>query len=309
MDDQNQGASEEVKPEVQEKLEEMKQESQTRAERSKTVDERLDKLTQAANEPESTPNSNQEAESQPKESEPEEKVALDNSKNPERTKEFIDKLKEENRLLKEKARKDAGTSVFDSLRQPQQSQAIDTSKFENLTSQQTNQIADNFIAEDGTVDINGLNKALKTANDRAQIAESEALKTREIVQQSEERQQVREAHTTYPELDPQNDKFDPNFYDLVALKLAKTGLKMTLAQAAAEVRKSYQSPAPVNLEKIKDEAVSQYKENLGRRNQGPLSTSKGEPRTVDSNPELRERTRQGDYFALDERLRKLGIIK
>lgn len=325
--DQSQGTTEEVKPEVQEKLAEMKQESQTRAERSKTVDERLEKLTQKAepeNQPEPPPSSDQkqteEVKPQPElkpqdedqsklPASEDEKTALENSKNPQRTAEYIEKLKTENQRLREERRKAAGNSVFDSLR-PIDVAGVDTSRFGNLNPQSINDITQDFIGPDG-VDVDGLNKALRFANDRVTIAETEARAARQYAQQVDERTQVEKAHSLFPELDPTDtEKFDPNFYDLVALKIAKSGMKLTLAEAANDVRKTYASSTnSVNLNKVRDEAVSQYKDNLEKRNQEPLSTSQGEPRNVEVSTELRERTRKGDAYALDERLRKLGLIK
>lgn len=315
MDDvkQSQG-TEEVKPEVQEKLAEMKQESQTLAERSKTVSERLDRLTQpqaAAVQPEPMPSSNQ----TPEETRPEPKPqAQDQEQSPlpesasDRTKEEFKKILEENRRLKEERRKSAGTSVFDSLR-PTEVPNVDMSQFGRVHPQTATPATQDFIGPDG-VDVDGLNKALRSANDRATLAEIEASHAAQRIQQLDERQQVREAHSSFPELDPVNEeKFDPNFYDLVALKIAKSGMKLGLVQAAMEVKKTYTPSNQVNLDKVRDEAISQYKQNLSKRDQQPFSTSQGESRVVETSTELRERTRKGDAYALDERLRKLGLIK
>lgn len=310
--DENQGTTESVKPEVQETLSEMRDQAQTIADRSKTVDQRLEQLTQTqevaepqGTEPEPMPSSNQTQ----TDTQDEKRVALENSKNPERTAEYIERLQEENRRLKEQRRREAGESVFDSLRAPQQP-VVDFSQFGNLNTQQASQITQNFVAPDGTVDIDGLNKALQLANDRSTLAETEARMTRERLQQFDERQQVREAHRDFPELDPSKpDSFDPNFYDLVALRIAKSGMKLTLAEAAQEVKKTYNAPSPANLDKVRDEAINQYKTSLQKRDQAPFSTSQGEPRTVETQNELREKTRKGDPFALDKRLRDLGLIK
>ncbi len=307
MDDNKQSQGTVDKPEVQEKLAEMKQESQTLAERSKTVDERLDRLTQqrAAEQPEPMPSSNQTTE----EGRPE-ALASDQPNLPDtasdRTKEQFNKLLEENRRLKEERRKQAGNSVFDALR-PNMSGSSDQSMFGNNI-QIPNPIPD-YVGQEG-VDVDGLNKALRSANDRASLAEIEAAKARQLAQQVDERQQVREAHRDFPELDPTNaEKFDPNFYDLVALKIAKSGMRLGLSQAAAEVRTTYTPSGSVNLDKVRDEAVSQFKDNQAKRDQLPLSNSQGQPRIVETSKELRERTRKGDAYALDERLRKLGLIK
>ena len=315
-------------------IEEMKQESQTLAEKSKTVDERLDNYlnpkAETDNQPEPMPSSNQ---TQTEESkplpEPSNAQETEQPKLPDsasdRTKEQFEKLLEENRRLKEERRKAAGDSVFDSLRGEPEIQPtndrFDFSQFNNLTNAQADQITKDFISPDGTVDVDGLNKALAAANDRATIAETEARMATDKVQQFLESQQVREAHKEYPELDPkQPDKFDPNFFDLVALRLAKDKLNnrgkqtLTLAEAAAQVRQSYTPQAStVNLDKVRDEAISQYKSAQDtKKSQQPLSSGQGEPRTTVSVQDLRNQTRQkGDITtnkALDERLRKAGII-
>jgi len=304
--DENQGTPEEVvRPSSEEKLAEMKQEAETLAERSKTVSERLENITtQPETPPEPMPSSNRtevvEGES------PEQQPTLpDNASD--RTKEQFEKILAENKRLKEERRKEAGTSVFDSLRTPQ-APVVDMSQFGNLNPQQTQQLTQQFVDAQGNVDIDGLNKALTSANDRAMVAETEARMARQSVQAIDERQQVREAHRDFPELDPQAESFDPNFYDLVTVKLAKSGMKMTLAEAAQAVKQTY-TPSSFNPDRIRDDAVNQYKQSLAKRDQGPLSSGAGEPRSSEPVSELREKTRRGDPFALDERLRKLGLIK
>lgn len=316
-------------------LAEMKAEAQTLAERSKTVDERLARATEAVSEtqPEPMPSSNQtqteetkptpEIARQSQESEQlmqpdslSENEALANAKNPDRTREYIEKQKAEIQQLKEELRKAAGNSVFDSLRQPEVApDPLPEFNFQNLNQAQQ-QMANNFIQEDGTVDIDGLNRALHDAQSKAQLAEIEAQRVRQRVQQLDERSQVNEAHSLYPELDPKSEKFDQNFYDLTALRLAKSGMKLTLAQAAGEVRKTYTPiiTAPINLDKVRDEAIISYKEAQDKKlSQAPLSSSQGEQRQVETPDTLRAKTRQkGDITqnsALDERLRRAGVIR
>lgn len=230
----------------------------------------------------------------------------------ERTRKQFEKLKEENRKLKEQTKStqpqpEYGTSVFDTLRpsQPPTTQAsyLNQAQIESIQSQ--------FVDGDGNVDVNGLNRALREANDRAYLSLQEVQTLQERITRMEENQQVKEAHIAFPELDPlKKDSFDPKFFNLVRDRIAVSSLQgqpITLLEAASQIREVYSSPRPVNVAKVKEEAIAEYKETQQLRNQGPVETGKGQPRqTISDIEDLRRRTRipgeQGD-MALMERIK------
>lgn len=264
----------------------------------------------------------------------------------ERTREQFNKLLEENRRLKqEKDQRKYGSSVFDEFRpgqvepQPQQvgqplgNQPVQPPFFPPYSPTQVpqqfgvlppNQVQDltkQFVDQNGNVDIAGLNQALNNANreamvarQQAQIASQQAQQATQRITTYEEDQQVREAHSKFPEIDPLNKegKFDPNMFEAVKARLLSnmySGKKETLVEAAQAIA-SLRGPAPVNTAKVEEEAVEKYKQAQQARNQGPFETSIGSAREEVSFDKAREITRKGgiDNPALDERLRRVGII-
>lgn len=307
-----------------------------------TIDDRLDAViaqsgSQSATEqpkeeaqkevqPESTPDSNSErATPEPDE----EKEALDNSKNPDRTRAYIEKLKAEKAEALAKLREketpvepqNFGTSVFDafhperSVEQPRQAPAQvyqPPQGLQYLNPGQVNAIQNNFVDAEGNVDVEGLNKALSEANRISQQATERARQAEERITRFEESQQVRELHTAFPELDPMNKgKFDPKFFEFVRDRMVRNwaeGRNLSAVDVAKDIRTVY-NPTPVqDVSKAKAEAVEQYKQTQEARRQGPIETGRGESRQTTGNlQELRARTRKGDDSALHERLKALGI--
>lgn len=271
--------------------------------------------------PEPTPSSNENQTEEASQVD-EEQIALENSKNPERTKSYIEKLKAE--LAEAKAVATAkhvdtteyGTSVFDTLRPSQE--ASQPQNYEYLNQNQIDSITQQFIDQDGTVDVNGLNKALADSNNRAQQADMRAQRAEERIARFEETQQVREAHAVHPWLDPKNPEFDANKFNLVRDRILRVqyleGKPITLLDAANDVLKATGGASPVNLDKVKNEAVAQYKEQQASRNQGPIEAGRGETRQpTQTLQEQRERTRTENVLihapTLEERLRNVGVIK
>lgn len=247
----------------------------------------------------------------------EEAEALANSKNPERTKAYIEKLKAQ---LKDKETPaplpdttDYGTSVFDSLRPsaPQVAPAAPQG-YGVLNPNQVENIAQNYIDEAGNVDVNGLNQALARSNYQAQQALAEARANREQIIRFEETQQTREAHKDFPQLDPLNKQaFDPVFFKLVKGMITEDLVsnngqqKTSLAQAAKEVSRYY-TPHTSKVQETPEQVQAREKSRV----QGPIETGKGATRQdAQSYDDLRTRTRASDPRALDQRLKNLGIIK
>lgn len=227
----------------------------------------------------------------------------------ERTRKEFEKLKESNRRLKEqleqKSTSQSYESVFDSLRpkaQPQK-QGVDVggTQYQNLSQGQAENIVNQFVDEQGNVDINGLNQALVSANQRASQAEQAARQTAEQVSRYEETRQTQEAYADYPQLDPQSQSFDTDFYDKVRDRLLRNmyeGKQTTLKQVASDIARTHKFP---NQPKQEDT------QRAARQSAGPVETGQGKGRqtTADLN-ELRERTRSATSVfnndALSERL-------
>lgn len=287
----------------------------------KSLDDRIAEATstdtagEIENQPEPMPSSEQK---QTEELPPTDEASTDEEQLPEdtseRTKKNFEKIREENRRLKEQLEQ-FGNSVFDSFR-PQQVAEVNTEAFGNLNQHQVDSIKSQFVDEDGNVDINGLNQALTQANQRAAAAEAEARKTRESLERFEESQQVREAHAVHPWLNPKDPNFDPVRFEMVRDRILRVkyyeGQPITLLEAADLVAQASGGASPVDLDKVSEEAVKKYKENQVKRQQGPIETGKGEPRDTQDFNELREKTRfenpSNDSPALEERLRNLGIL-
>ncbi len=244
----------------------------------------------------------------------------------ERTRQQFEKLKKHNQELAKKLeelqktgqKEEPVESVFDSF-----NPKVDVAEpqipnpnqdFNYLNQQQISNIANQFVDQDGNVDIDGLNQALYQANLQAKQAIEEARKAREEIARWEENRQTKEAYAKYPQLDPlQKDKFDRKFYELVRDRMVSNfsrGIKKTFREVADDIAKVYN---PVNKGKIKEEAVAEFKKRQEARKQGPIEEGKGQPPTDKATlEELRRSTREAggsiDNPALEERLRRLGII-
>lgn len=273
------------------------------------------------NQPEPTPSSDQ---TQTEGTEPnEEALALENSKNPERTKSYIDKLKrelEEARSVKPtQSSVDYGSSVFDSFRPAvnEVSESVLPQPTQFLNPNQVNSIQSQFVDQEGNVDINGLNRALNEANQTAYQAQQQAQKAQQTIERYEETQQVREAHEAFKWLDPKNKEFDPQKFELVRDRLLREkyygGKNITLFDAARTIEEAIggRSNPPMNVDQLKSEAVAQFKQaQTVKQQQGPVEQGRGESRVSEvDNQELRERTRKGDQAAIRQRLINAGIIK
>lgn len=281
------------------------------------------------NQPEPMPSSDQKQTEEVKEPEPapdqssEDDLTLPEGVT-ERTRQQFDKLKarlaEAESRAKHSQASDFGDSVFDSFR-PQQTVSQNLPGQETygfLNQQQVDSITSQFVDADGNVDINGLNQALALSNQKAAQAEQRAKSVEDKLERLEETQQVKEAHAVHPQLDPGNkESFDPTFFELVRDRLLRNmyeGKKQSLLEVANDLSKAYKTTSPVNLDKVKEEAVTQYKQTQESRNQGPIETGKGEDRNPLANlEELRKQTRSENPLrptpALDERLRAAGILK
>lgn len=212
----------------------------------------------------------------------------------ERTSKEFEKLKEANRKLKEAL--DAKGSQND----------LSDYLPSHLTKREIEEVQTDFVDQNGYVDVNALNRALKEANDRARRAEELALSN---VKERESRM-VQEAHQKHPYLDPRSPQHDRKFYEAVRDRMVRyfsEGMEKPLAEVADEIAEFYK-PAitPEKVEVEKQKAVEGYKQSQTTRaivNTAP--TQKREP--ANDLDDLRVKTRSGDSTALQERIRRAGL--
>lgn len=221
----------------------------------------------------------------------------------ERTAAEFEKLKAHNSELK--AQLDAfksKTSVLDELRPPEDVK-VETP---NLPPSKVEEIKSKFVDENGYVDVAQVEHALTQAEERAKRAEEKANSIEKKIQNSEETAQVKAAHAEYPQLDPHNDKFDPNFYRLVKLELVDQMMNGSkdLLKAARDISKLY--TPKIDVQQAKTEAVEEYQKKTTKRSQASETVTgrgKGEPSDKD---ELSRKTQAGDTNALFKRLQASG---
>lgn len=244
--------------------------------------------------------------------EPTEEEALANAKNPERTKEYIDRLKRE--------RDEAyNRSVLDSLKpdpmvptSPSTPSVPNAQNFSHLNQQQVEDVYQNLVDSQGYVDANMLKQALADANRRAQEAEQRAQRSEQRtealyghIREFEESEQMRRTHERFPHLDPNNkDAFDPVFYDLVKNQLQGQMVRgqVNVMSAAEEADKLYQRMKGNSQQDPQKAQAQKAKANISattpQRSHTVAQRPVGEHQT-----DLSRRTMAGDRNALSERLK------
>jgi hypothetical protein len=249
------------------------------------------------------------------------------NKDSDRTKKEFDKLKQHNQELKDKAKN--LESVVDSLEpkpyqqqpqpqpqqqaQTQQPQPPSAQQYSHLSQDDVNKIANEWMDENGYINVIKMNKALNDQNIAAQRAIGESQRTRQELEgvkaklnffdQQQKSIMVKKTHDKYPQVDPQSKEFDSDFYDLVRSEMIG---QMTRGQrdflgAAKKVAKNYRFKSEEDKttpeDKKKGEAVDQINATAG--------TNKRFDRGSD-HKELVKGTMKGDRGAIAERLRRAG---
>lgn len=213
-----------------------------------------------------------------------------------RTAEQFAKLTEANKRLKEENEKLKGgtatKSVFESLR-PEQN-------FPNVPEQTAQEIADQLFDEQGYLDPGLLNKKLKQAEEIAKQASQAAQTAQQQLRTYEETQKTKELYKEYPQLDPNGDSFDPDFFSRVRNELIGQLMqgKEDPLEAARVVDKAFSQTS-------NNKAQVQEAKNLKQQASSDLGTSQGASAPVDHDY-LVEETRKGNSNALAERLRRIG---
>lgn len=218
----------------------------------------------------------------------------------ERTKQQFDKLKESNRVLREQLEakerlSQYGQSVYDFPRQQQPAQ------------QEVNDL--DFVDQEGNVDIQGLNKALKEAGERARRAEELAQLSREEQLKRQQAEEIRTAHAKHAWLDPQSPEFDPKGFELARDRMARLmmeGKSFTLVNVADEISQIYK-PTGANVDTAR-KAVDEYKKTQETKAQATSVGGSNQKRTDTELDALREQSRSSDQRerlqAIRERIRK-----
>jgi len=226
----------------------------------------------------------------------------------EMTREQFAKLKEANSRLIEENRQLKGGSVptvLESLK-PRQTQEADLSQ---LNQDEIGDVYSNLVDENGYVDQNLLVSELreaKRARELARQADLRARQTQEKLEALEERAQVKQTHSKYPQLDPRSENFDERFYKAVKNEMISQLMngQSDFLEAADKVSSWYRSNSNQDEQNKKSEA--ERKEQQVRKIQ---ATTVGQASGKNAPPideDLVRRTQMGDRNALMERLNRIG---
>ena len=267
-------------------------------------------------------------EEEPKEDKQEE-VSEKEDKGKDRTKKEFEKLTKSNKELKKKTTE--YESVLDSLRpqqqpqqQPQQppargtSQVPDASRFQNLQQEQIDDVFAGMMDKEGYLDGNKLMSKLRDMDRRASEAEVRAQRAEMAAQQMvksqrdfEETQAVKKVHNKYPQLDPQNEEFNGDFFDDVRNETISQMIngKLDFEAAADKVFEKHYKPREeeeMATKKQKEEAESKEdaKKQINATNVRS-SAMKGYYESTELKS-LKEDVMKGKKGALAERLRRSG---
>lgn len=220
----------------------------------------------------------------------------------ERTREQFEKLKESNKRLKAQleANQQPKKTIVDDLF-PQNKPA---QQYHNLSPQQVQQATSNFVDAEGYLDAEALNSELVRLNKIAQEAQMAAVAARQEIERSQQDEEMRKAHTLYPQLDPESPEFNQDFYDMTKKHVVGQmyeqgrGSLLIAAQAVAKLMKVTES-------KVK--AEQSRENNVQRREQ--LATDGSSAKRPSGNinlDELRRRSIAGDMDAISARLKASG---
>lgn len=220
----------------------------------------------------------------------------------ERTRKRFEKLTEKLREKKEEPVE--RRSVFDEFRKPK--------KAPQAPYQPQPFSVQNFVSDDGTVDTEGMNRALHQAQLAGQVSLQQAQALHEQVQEMRFTMQEQVAFAKHPELDYEGEGYDSDFRDLVTDRMARymaQGKEVPLVKVADEVRRIY---AKAKTEtKVAKEAVEQYQKAQERRQEVPIEAGKGQRKDTEDIGELKRAMREGDMetraAALGRRLKSLGM--
>jgi hypothetical protein len=215
-----------------------------------------------------------------------------------RTREQFNKLKSKNKELYEELQQLKKTRTTEPVAYGSVYDTFKADPFAGVSPSDTEE----YVDEEGNVDIKKLNADIKAAK-------MSALEAKRLAEQAREEYEVKEAHSKHPYLDPQSPEFDPQFFELVKDRVLRQryyeGKNIPLGKIADEVSSFYRPGAKGNVEKT---AIENYKKTQAQiANTAPLVNSNRIRQEQSNLNDLRERTSKGDSSAIQERLKALGI--
>lgn len=224
----------------------------------------------------------------------------------ERTREQFEKLKKHNEEL---AAKLAEKEQQEQAGQPSQSVLDELHPFQTQV-EPPKEFSPYEIEEDGTVDVEKLNKVLRDAQETARIAREEAALARQQVQMTQRQREEAAVHAKYPQLVRGNEGFDPDFFRRVKNELIGQMMegKENYMEAADTIAKLFQAENSVQ-QKV-EEKVEEFKKNTEAKQNINAGSGAANNRNLNVNEdeaELAKRTRQGDLQAFAERLKRAGL--
>ncbi len=225
-----------------------------------------------------------------------------------RTKQEFEKLKLHNKELAEKL---AALEQPPVTPQPQFTSVLDelnpsSNQFGSLTPAQVEEVTNEIQDKDGFVDMDLLNKTLREANRRAQLAEEKARKAEERIEKFEETQTTRVVHEKYPQLDPHSPNFDARFYEFVKNDLIGQMMKGQ-KDYMASAKKAEQFFAQQNQQKEQQQAqVEENQKVISQREQASVTTGGAKAPQQAQYEELVKGTLTGDNLSIGQRLQASG---
>lgn len=256
----------------------------------------------------------EEVKEEPKE--PTEEEALANAKNPKRTGEFIEKLKEQNKELKKNVLDSLMPENLPTPEPPQWPQPPITNvipnQFPGVTKTQIDETFKGLVDENGYVDtgllistLNDLKEKNKLSEQRATQAEQKTQQVARKFEDFERNEVMKKVHEKFPSLNPESENFDERLWKFVRNEVVDQWMsgKETNVMAAAEEGMNTLHPEIMKkADKIKLEQAETAKRNINAL--GASQTTQRE--SYSDHEELVNATRLGKKGALAERLAKSG---
>lgn len=219
----------------------------------------------------------------------------------ERTKQEFEKLKQRNKELAEKLARhemENANSVLDSLTKPVQQEIANS----NLPQGQVEDIVKDLTDENGYINEALLKKTLSDANQRAndavkaaQAAQQSAQQAIQRVSKYEQDENTKKAYSQFPQADPENENFDPQFVELVKNEM--------IGQALNHIQPNFYEACKKwslfvkHVEPKEEQTIAKEQASAGGTNTKPNV----------SHDSLVEGTRKGSHDAIAARLAASGF--
>jgi len=241
---------------------------------------------------------------------PTEEDALENSKNPERTKKYIDGLKDENKKYKDVL---SSLTPEEKYEAPVQ-QAPQAEQFQTLQQGDIDQVFRSMVDDQGFVDGNKLLNTLRdldtSAKNSKQAAEKalEHARRVEVAQQEQQKSATMQTvHEKYPQLDPESESFDSRYWEFVRNELIgqmMEGKQDPLSAAEKGYDVFYKEQQVTKEEKAQKEEKDNAKAQINATR--PRSSSAVGYYENEEEEALKAKVQAGKKGALAELLRRRG---